>query len=129
LYSGRRLKVVHNNEEQSYQQQVSRHQHKSRRNLLPPILPLNFRHGNAIYWRDGAIGLYQKKLHQIIFPTKKSHIISSSGFKVIAIFVEGVQAVKVREFPRSLAITPQVDYPFMTFFTLKLVIYLTSFHT
>ena len=36
------------------------------------FLPLMFRGGTPIWWRDGAIGVHQQKLHQIIFPMQKT---------------------------------------------------------
>ena len=36
------------------------------------FLPLMFWCGTPIWWRDGAIGVHQQKLHQIIFPIQKT---------------------------------------------------------
>ena len=36
------------------------------------FLPLMFRGGTPIWWRYGAIGVHQQKLHQIIFPMQKT---------------------------------------------------------
>jgi hypothetical protein len=49
----------------------------------------------------GPVGYTKRSSIKLSFQQKKSHIISSSGAKVIAILVEGVQTVKVSRIPEK----------------------------
>jgi hypothetical protein len=80
---------------------------QGQRNLLLSFLILIFHSACNVWLRDGASRIYQKKLHQIIFP-KKPHPFSSCVAPLMAVWWEVFWLLAVHDFPRSFSITPKL---------------------